>query len=261
MDQEEIREKLTGKKLVFTVATGRCGTAFLAEILRLVPGAVSLHEPKPEYAEVLRRIQEQPDQAQRFLLDQKLPMLARMDTGIYIETSHLFCKGFLEPLLELGIVPALIWMRRPHRPVASSMFRGGTIPGRTQKGLQFYLSPDDPGVLACPDWQQLNDYQLCYWYCLEIEQRAKQYRRLYRENGWQWGETSITEITRARGYRELLAAVGLPKLPWYGWLRYFNNRRRKVNPTSLAKQQVALPDDLDQLEAEVRDLVAAKEKQ
>jgi hypothetical protein len=255
MDLEEVKEKLAGKKLVFTVATGRCGTAFLAEILRLVPGAVSLHEPKPEYAELLRQVQAHPELAAEFLTARKLPLLADINTAIYIETSHLFCKGFLEPLLELGIVPALIWMRRPHRAVASSMFRGGTIPGRTQKGLQFYLSPDDPGVLPCPDWQELNDYQLCYWYCLEMEQRAKKYRSLYRQNGRPWGETSITEITRVRGYRELSAAVGLPKLPWYGWLRYFNNRRRKVNPTSLKKQQVVLPADLDGLEAEVRSRV------
>ncbi len=182
-------DQLKSKKLVFTVATGRCGTAFFTEMLRLVPGAVSLHEPEPEYAEVLRDVQGDPGIARTFLVDNKLPSIVDQDCALYIETSHLFCKGFLEPLLELGIVPALLWIRRAHRAVASSMFRGGTIPGRTDKGLRFYLSPEDPGVLELPGWQKLHDYQLCYWYCLEIERRALHYRDLYRDNGWLWAET------------------------------------------------------------------------
>ncbi len=253
---QEFQQGLASKKLVFTVATGRCGTAFLAELLRLVPGAVSLHEPEPEYAEVLRAVQEHPEQAAPFLMDKKLPLLVNTDTDIYIETSHLFCKGFLEPLLEMNIIPALIWMRRPHRAVASSMYRGGTIPGRTKKGLQFYLSPTDLGVLHCRDWEDLHDYQLCYWYCLEMERRAKMYRDLYRKNNWLWAETSIGEITTAQGYRELLQTLELPGLSWYGWLRYFNNRRQKVNPTSLLKQQTALPENLEELESVVDSRVA-----
>jgi len=248
-------EDIKKKQLVFTVATGRCGTAFLAEILRLVPGAASYHEPKPEYAEILRGAQEAPERARDFLVEKKLPAISQDDSSIYIETSHLFCKGFLEPLLDLGIVPAIIWMRRGHREVASSMFRGGTIPGRTEKGLCFYLSPEDPGVLLCENWKSLNDYQLCYWYCLEIERRALQYRSLFKENGWYWGETSISGITKVEGFRQLLLDLNLPKMSWYSWLRYLNNRRRKVNPTSILKQKVALPNHLDDLENEVENLI------
>ncbi len=254
-------ENLKKKQLVFTVATGRCGTAFLAEILRLVPGATSCHEPDPEYAEVLRKVQGHPELAREFLIEKKLPALAHDAAPVYIETSHLFCKGFLEPLLELGIVPAIIWMRRAHRDVAISMYRGGTIPGRTEKGLRFYLSPDDAGILPLRNWNKLHDYQLCYWYCLEIERRAKEYRTLYSANGWKWGETSIGEITKREGLRQLLEDIGLPGLPWYTWLRYFNNRRRKVNPTSKLKQQVVLPDALDEMESEVMNQVESLDNQ
>lgn len=250
-------ENLKKKQLVFTVATGRCGTAFLAEILRLVPGAISCHEPNPEYAEVLRKVQGHPKLAREFLIERKLPVIDQEDSPIYIETSHLFCKGFLEPLIELDIVPAIIWMKRAHRDVAASMYRGGTIPGRTEKGLCFYLDPSDFGTLPLKNSDKLHDYQLCYWYCLEIERRATEYRTLYSNNGWKWGETSIGEITKRGGLRQLLEDLGLPGLPWYTWLRYFNNRRRKVNPTSKLKQQVELPDTLDEMEAEVRDQVEA----
>lgn len=246
---------IKNKKLVFTVATGRCGTAFFAEILRLIPGAVSLHEPKPEYADVLRDVQQNNALAKKFLLNRKIPSLASISGNIYIETSHLFCKGFLEPLLELGITPALLWIRRPHRAVASSMFRGGTIPGRTEKGLQFYLSPEDPGVLPLPGWEALNDYQLCYWYCLEIERRALGYKMQYQEDQLLWAETSIVDITTIKGMREVTAALELPKLNLVSWIRYLKNRLRKVNPTLKAKRQVALPANIDELEAELLKLV------
>lgn len=242
--------------LVFTVATGRCGTAFFSEILRLIPGVVSLHEPDPEYADVLRDVQRDPDKARTFLVQRKIPAIAQLAPTIYIETSHLFCKGFLEPLLELGFVPALLWIRRGHRGVASSMFRGGTIPGRTEKGLRFYLSPDDSGVLELPDWQNLHDYQLCYWYCLEIERRGIAYRDLYHTNNWPWAETSLDHITTITGMRQVIDQLNLPKLNMMRWIRYLINRRYRVNPTSRDKQQVVLPENIDELEQEVITLVS-----
>lgn len=240
------------------MATGRCGTAFFAEVLRLVPGVVSLHEPEPEYAEVLRDVQRDPEKAHNFLVDKKLPAIAAVNATTYIETSHLFCKGFLEPLLGLDIVPALLWIRRDHRAVASSMFRGGTIPGRTEKGLRFYLSPEDPGVLELAGWQDLNDYQLCYWYCLEIERRALHYRALYQSNQWFWAETSLTHITTVAGMGQVLQELQLPRLSPLGWLRYLNNRRRRVNPTDSKKQQVGLPANLEELEQQVDELTGLR---
>lgn len=247
----EIIEKVKKKKLVFTVATGRCGTAYFAEILRLIPNVTSLHEPAPEYAEVLREIQENPNLAKEFLCEHKLPSIKSVPSSIYIETSHLFCKGFLQPLLDFGIVPALLWIRRDHRAVASSMFRGGTIPGRTEKGLRFYLSPEDAGVLSLPDWRSFNDYQLCYWYCLEIERRALEYREVYNKNDWLWSETSIDEITTRKGMSKVIKELELPQLTILGWLRYLKNRRNKVNPTLASKKQIQLPRNLDSLEKEV----------
>lgn len=246
------------KRLVFTVATGRCGTAFFAEILRLIPGVSSLHEPTPEYAEVMREIQGNPEHAKLFLLEKKLPEIARDTAPIYIETSHLFCKGFLEPMLECDIVPSLLWIQRDHRAVASSMYKGGTIPGRTKKGLRFYLSPADPGVLPLPGWEEMHDYQLCYWYCLEIERRALRYKDLYEKQGWPWAETSITDITTIEGLRRVIADLHLPHLGFVGWLRYLNNRRRRVNPTLKSRQQIVLPENLEEKEEMVLKAIGVK---
>jgi hypothetical protein len=131
------------------------------------------------------------------------------------------------------------------------MYRGGTIPGRTQKGLRFYLSPDDPGVLPLTDWERLHDYQLCYWYCLEIERRAEQYRHLYHKNDWLWAETSLEEISTMTGLKRVINDLELPRLGLVNWLRYFHNRRRKVNPTLTSKRAIELPSDLVSLEEQV----------
>ncbi len=255
MSDSELIKAINDRQLVFTVATGRCGTAFFAEILRLVPGAVSFHEPVPEYADVLRDVQLDPELAKTFLIESKLPQIDRDSTDIYIETSHLFCKGFLEPLLAMDIVPSLLWIRRDYRDVASSMYRGGTIPGRSDKGRRFYLSPEDPDVLALPGWQELDDYQLCFWYCLEIERRALKYKALYQKNNWLWAETSLGEITTIGGMKKVVDDLHLPKFGLVNWARYLNNRRRRVNPTDKSKQQIQLPDNLDKLEQQVKDLV------
>ena len=49
------------------------------------------------------------------------------------------------------------------------------MPGRGKLGLKYLLHPDDPGVLPLRGWHGLSDYQLCFWYALEIERRQEAY--------------------------------------------------------------------------------------
>ena len=54
--------------------------------------------------------------------------------------------------------------------------------------------------------------------------------------------------------RQAVKELSLPKLDLVSWLRYLNNRRRTVNPTSRDKRAVELPDNLEALEAQVIEL-------
>jgi hypothetical protein len=173
-----VREILREKTLVFTVTTGRSGTGLLASLLSRLPNTTALHEPDPSFISVMRTVQTRPKVAKEFLCEEKLPFIAKQNARVYVETSHLFCKGFLEPLLELGVRPALIFLRREPRDVARSMYRLNTIPGRTKKGRTYYLQPNDPDTLFVSDSDSLTDYQLCFWYCLEIERRQQLYQVL-----------------------------------------------------------------------------------
>src|SRR6185436_2882073 len=123
--------------------TGRSGTEYLARVLGLFRGVRALHEPKPTFASAFRTVCAAPETAREFWLEHKLPRIARARAPVYAETSHLACKGFLESLVELDLQPTLIHLRREPHAVARSMLALGTVPGRTYKGVKYYLGPGD----------------------------------------------------------------------------------------------------------------------
>ncbi len=246
---------LRQKRIIFTVTTGRSGTAYLATLFQYLRGVDAFHEPEPEFYEVLRRAQKEPRTALRFMAEKKLPAIAATPSSIYVETSHLFCKGFLEPTLKLGVVPDLVIHSRPHRQVAISLYKMGTIPGRTRKALQFYLSPEDPNVLPLRNWRSLHDYQLCFWYCLEIERRAEKYESLYRQLNATVVRTKLDEIKTTRGFLKMLGGLNLQKPGWFTLLRHKRNSRFRINESSVTKKKVALPDNLEAMEDEVMERI------
>jgi hypothetical protein len=207
---DTLRNLLLDKRLVFSVTTGRSGTGYLARLLDMLPGVGAFHEPEPKFSHAMRQVQDDPELARRFWLEYKLPAIAGVPDKVYIETSHLFCKGFVEPFLEFGLPSDLILLERDPSKVALSLYQLNTVPGRSGEGMRFLVHPGDPGVLPLPDWEELNDYQLCYWYCLEIGRRAREYERRFRDAGARVVRATLDELTTEAGFRELLTALDLP---------------------------------------------------
>jgi hypothetical protein len=251
------RSNQPDKRLVFTVTPGRSGSEFLALMMECIPTVASYHEPVPNFVEVMRAAQTDPALATRFWVEKKLPEIGRAGGKVYVETSHLFCKGFYEPLLELGIRPDLILLTRPHRQVAVSLYKLDSIPGRTEGGIRWYLGPEDPGVLPIHGWQELHDYQLCYWYCLEIERRQQEYARMALAMGCRVASTSLDEIKTLEGFSAVRRKLDLPSiLPPHDWYRYLTRRRKRANAKQEAKRSVELPPRLAELESEVHERIA-----
>jgi len=244
-------ELLDGKSVILTVTTGRSGTGYLTELLSALPSVACFHEPVPLFSDVMREAQRDPSVATAFWVERRLPAVRREASKVYIETSHIVCKGFLEPLIELGIVPDLILLSRPHREVAKSLLHLGTIPGRTEKGRRYYLCPEDPGVIPLPGWESLHDYQLCYWYCLEIERRRHHYRMLMSDLGANVVDVSLEELRTFRGVTALLKSLDLPRFNLVFWSRFLLRGGKKVNRKSDRKIKVDDGIDYDQLESEV----------
>ena len=182
-DPEALLAAVRRKNLVFTITAGRTGTVYLQRLLGLFPDTASLHEPEPAFVSVLRLVQHAPERARSFLLEYKLPCIAALPTGRYVEASHLFGKGFLEAAWQLGLMPRLVLLRRQPRRIALSYLARNAVPGRTKLGFKYLLQPSDPGVLPLPDWTRRSAYQLCFWYALEMERRQGAYAARMRELG------------------------------------------------------------------------------
>jgi hypothetical protein len=258
------REALEGKRVVFSLSPGRCGTRWLALALQTVEGVVARHEPGPNFADVMRTAQEKTSLAYQFWLERKLPaMLAELRSAgsrVYVETSHLFGQGFVEPLLDVGVVPDAIVLRRGGgldrhlRDVALSYWRRGSVPGRTAPGRTWLLAPaagarngngGPPKYMAPEAW---TDYQCCYWFAVEMEYRSRLYAERLRQCGARVHETTLEELTERQGFARLVEALQLGDVAWGA---YEEMAQRKVNATPDARR-AAMPDgDLEAQEVEV----------
>ena len=203
-------EACKSKKLIFTVTAGRTGTTYLTKLLQGVQGVTSLHEPAPDFVKVMRLSQTHPNTAMNFLCAIKLPHILQCQTPVYAETSHLFCKGFLEPMINLGLRPHLIFLRRSPQDVARSFFERGSIPTRTTRGIKYLLDPRDPNVMPTPNWELFDDYQMCFWYALEIERRQQFYRQMAQDIGLTIFDVTAKELNQWEVFAQMLTCFDLP---------------------------------------------------
>ncbi len=260
---DNLQSVLNKMQLINTVTTGRSGTKLLQKLLGLVPDLQSFHEPEPNYANMLRYIQHHPRLAFQWLLQRKLPKIAQTGTSVYAETSHLFCKGFLKPLVSMGFIPDLIGLQRSNRAVARSLYQLGHIPGNTNIGLMYYLSPEDPETLQLPRWRSLHPYQLCYWYCLEIERRTQEYLRGIRQSGGNTIQITLGELTTREGFEQLLQRLNLKGLNETGWTEFEKLSQKQFNKKEDQKgkrNRPDLPENLEKMETEVSNLVNEPEE-
>ncbi len=207
--QQALLRQVSEKQLILSVTAGRSGTRYLHNLFSLLTDVQSQHEGEPDYKHVLRRVQTQPSAATRFLLDHKLPAVAACPFHTFVETSHLFCKGFFEPLLNLGVRPDLVLLRRPPRKIAWSMLERATVPARTALGNLYTVSPADPNTLPLPGWELLSDYQLCFWYALEIERRQVRYRDLLLQIGGRVCDVTAAELNDPDRFMAMLETFSL----------------------------------------------------
>lgn len=248
---DNLKKEMNNKRLIFTITTGRSGTGFLSRLLKIVPNVDSFHEPKPKFSEVMRTIQTEPQVAYQFWINHKLPNIVKNKNPVYIETSHLFCKGFLEPLLDIGFVPDVIVLRRAYRDVALSLYQLETIPGRTEKGNKYYLTPNDPGVVQIDNWKTLHDYQLCYWYCIEIDRRRKHYSKLLSQLGARIVNITLDQLLTFKGMRNLIEKLNLRNLSLFDWFKFYRLKNIRVNTKEKQKMEKLDVKYLDELEHEI----------
>jgi len=257
----EWKDRLGEKRLIFTVTSGRSGSHFLTRLLNYLPRMDVFHEEMTHsYHTVLRENQSNPEVGMAFLREKKLPFIESCKFPVFAETSHLICKGFLEHFLELELIPDLILLSRERRKIATSLYRLGTIPGRQEKALQFYLMPTDREVVSTEDWQSWTDYQLCYWHVLEIERRQRAYGELFSKMGARVHACDLDELTLVDGYKKMIKEMVLPGPGLVNWLKFLRSKRKRAGDFTKSKSQRSLPKDIDSQEAKIEELFSSSDQ-
>ena len=242
---------IKNKRLIFSVTTGRSGTKYLAYVLSLLKGVHSEHEDLPGFHEYFRTIREGNYDYKSFWLEKKLPYVSKLETNIYSDVSHVACKGFFESLLEMDIKPSLIILKRNNRDVAKSLWKLNTIPNRTTSGLRYLLSPNDSGVLKIKiNIDKLSDYQLCYWYTLEIERRQKYYENLFLNNGSFISKITFEDLIVNDGIYKIKNDLSLPGFSMKGYFKYIKNKGTVLNDRlyeKRVKEELRFKDEEEEL--------------
>lgn len=242
MDSHDVIQQLQSYRIILTATAGRTGTLLLSKLMSLVPGVYAEHEPPPRIDNVWWRAKNDPKLYKTWLVRHKLPSvlqsLQQHTASVYIETSHMLCKGFLEPLLDLGIKPDLIVLSRDHRATAMSLYSLASIPMRTKSGRRWLLSPrDETNISSLPPlYSQWSDYQLAYWYVLEMSLRSERYLK-----SWLWSRITnidLKHLVEKSGFRSLLQSLDLQEPPTQAWHEYKLLTMTKHNEKSTTKSFV-----------------------
>lgn len=203
-------------RYLFCVTPGRSGSDYLAGLLAHARNAVSVHEGVPVMnGRPMRRFNDGDDRDLLALMPAKLRAIRRRARPghVYCETNHSFVKGW-GYLLPDAFVPqdqiGVVVLRRDPEKVAYSLLRLHDVPGRTEWGRTWYLTPGAArDRTPAPDRPTPHD--LCRWYVREIELRADDYRRRF--PGVTYFDCDLDELNRPAGVRRLFAAFGLEPGP------------------------------------------------
>ena len=215
------------KFALFTLTTGRSGTASLAELLgRNLPDVEAHHEilgwdrfgvDTPEISHMtLFNAQGNLPQVQAFWR-QKLSRIANAVAARYVETSHVLMKaGLLEnlaALCERRHVHLVSLTRAPYDTIMSFKNRFDF----TNRSLWWlwYLDPDYPRNLV--DSSRLKTLGLdgvILWYIYEIRTRACYYRRLLADHPRvSFHEMTLEALSDRAKVQDLLSALGVERAP------------------------------------------------
>jgi hypothetical protein len=235
------------KQIFLTLSAGRSGTQKLSKLLSQIPNTYAEHEGTPGFETVRIPNLKTPSVGAAFVKD-KLAYWNSLPQNNIAHTGHIAGLGFYDHILDQGIVPNIIILRRPMREVALSMYKLNWIPGLVKLIDPWYCSPAEEGVLEYPDWKTAHPYQLCYWWCLDSEQRIQHYKYVFEAYGSKIHETTLAGILDIRCFNNMLTRFGLQNVAELSTERVNNYEAVKHFPVH---KDIPPLDYLTKLEAEV----------
>ena len=141
-------------KYIFCINTGRSGSNYLGELFTYADGAISMHEMRPiGHSEEMREFLKGNHEPMRKLTKKKLNIIndSCPNGEVYIETSHMFIKGFgwilaeILPHDEIGV----IILNRDKSKIVSSFHSIDSV-ALTYRGQNWMITPDIEKPLIQP---------------------------------------------------------------------------------------------------------------
>jgi hypothetical protein len=94
--------------------------------------------------------------------------------------------------------------------VAMSLHERDAVPVRSPYGLLYLLDPRDPNVLPLHGWERMTDYQLCFWYALEMERRQLRYAAIAERLGFVTVEVHQADLGKPEVFARMREALQIP---------------------------------------------------
>jgi len=210
------------KTFVFPITTGRSGTVYLSELLRINLDGAEVHHERLGYLQLGVDTPDAShfttfnsagnvDSVQAFW-QQKLDRIADSSAGIYAECSHFLAKaGLVENLHRLQGRGSthLILLKRDPKKVYFSLLNRFDFANYGFTWL-FYLDPRYPNVIV--DSKPFRPHGMvgaALWYVVEMLARAEYYRLVYEQQaGVVFHDVDLDDIVTQEGAGRLLASLG-----------------------------------------------------
>jgi hypothetical protein len=126
------------------------------------------------------------------------------------------------------------------------------VAGRTWADKRYLISPKDRPFMQIADAQSLSDYQMCYWYCLEMEQRRDLNKLTCAEHGLASPAIETAGLNDPKARSRMVPDLGLGGDTNVAAAHDANPDDPVFNATSAWERQVPVEIDFVAKEAAVR---------
>lgn len=178
-------DDLSGRRLIFCINSGRCGSKYLAELLGTAAGVRSFHEAPPAMSgHPLHLVNALPLSASRATRRVKADAIAEMLRAmapheIYAETNHMFIKTFFDVVLADFPGSDVVLLRRSLPAVLKSFVEMGYFSPLNPVARDWMSSPNAATAALRPIGPDaaLDPCDMAIAYLLDIEARAQRFIR------------------------------------------------------------------------------------
>lgn len=180
-------EKLLSHKLIFCINSGRSGSNYLAGLLGTTEEILSYHEPSPamngDYTSLINQYEYNYSFNKRKIKSQAIKniLLKLPRDKIYCETNHMFIKTFFDVVIHDFKNIEVIILRRRLASVLKSFIELGYFSSKNPNWSGWMSSPNavTSAIPCIASDQNLDQYDLCIAYLIDIEARAIRFQKTY----------------------------------------------------------------------------------